>query len=346
MAPATALDISNNSSNYHDIDTATSLYISSSYQLPSNSIYIQHFPNFLIVLSIIYTLCFLTRYSIRKFRRFRDKKQQQEKRRLRQAWTTSMIKHQLLLLERKSLLPCSQKENEKGKEEEEEETKTIAYPPSIYIGSTLYNYSTSSLTINNDPPSLPSTTCCGSPLNSEKSTFLFALNNSSKTCCSTANSSSTTIEVTPSHSPTINNNHFPLNKIIDTSNKTVMMKPSSKKEKQRQKSKLSKYPSLASTWKISKAKRLSLLWQWSVSMGYTEYNHAKVLNDLVLQLCRPKQEYGFDNNDEESGVMLEVDKEKITSSGDTTSSCCVVAAAATIEEEGEHQQPYFETIVV
>jgi hypothetical protein len=43
-------------------------------------------------------------------------------------------------------------------------------------------------------------------------------------------------------------------------------------------------PIFRNHWKINHKKRLALLWQWSVSMGYCEYSHAKKLNDLVSRL--------------------------------------------------------------
>ncbi|KAI9253543.1 hypothetical protein BY458DRAFT_559002 [Sporodiniella umbellata] len=34
-------------------------------------------------------------------------------------------------------------------------------------------------------------------------------------------------------------------------------------------------------WSKRQSKRLKLIWQWSVSMGYCEYPHGKQLNDLI-----------------------------------------------------------------
>lgn len=43
-------------------------------------------------------------------------------------------------------------------------------------------------------------------------------------------------------------------------------------------------------WKINDNKRLNILWQWGVSKGYVEYEHAKSLNTLIDQLSN-KQTY-------------------------------------------------------
>ncbi|KAL9539565.1 hypothetical protein PS6_011154 [Mucor atramentarius] len=55
-------------------------------------------------------------------------------------------------------------------------------------------------------------------------------------------------------------------------------------------------------WKINNNKRLNLLWQWSVTMGYCEYSHAKDLDAMVRQL----QRYNLDTSTAVSreGVVL------------------------------------------
>ncbi|KAL9551258.1 hypothetical protein MBANPS3_004344 [Mucor bainieri] len=60
---------------------------------------------------------------------------------------------------------------------------------------------------------------------------------------------------------------------------------------------------LVSYWKISNNKRLNLLWQWSVAMGYCEYSHAKDLDDMVRQLQGYNHDISTCMNRE--GVVLE-----------------------------------------
>lgn len=42
-------------------------------------------------------------------------------------------------------------------------------------------------------------------------------------------------------------------------------------------------PRYKNRW-ISRPKKLALLWHWSVSMGYVEYDHAKNIDALIKQL--------------------------------------------------------------
>jgi hypothetical protein len=72
--------------------------------------------------------------------------------------------------------------------------------------------------------------------------------------------------------------------------------------------KYSFYRVITNYWKINNKKRLSLLWQWSVSMGYSEYNHAKMLKHLVLQLQSSRENLtSQDNNNETSFLQAEED---------------------------------------
>lgn len=41
-------------------------------------------------------------------------------------------------------------------------------------------------------------------------------------------------------------------------------------------------------WKLNNNKRLNILWQWGVSKGYVEYEHAKNLNALIDELSNKK----------------------------------------------------------
>ncbi|KAI8639961.1 hypothetical protein BD408DRAFT_434733 [Parasitella parasitica] len=52
---------------------------------------------------------------------------------------------------------------------------------------------------------------------------------------------------------------------------------------------------LVNYWRLTRNKKLTLLWQWSVAMGYSEYNHAKNLDDMVLRLQR-YQEFDDDKH--------------------------------------------------
>ena len=56
-------------------------------------------------------------------------------------------------------------------------------------------------------------------------------------------------------------------------------------------------------YKIDPSKRLSILWQWSVAMGYAEYEHAKHLNQFIDELSRGKS-FGLVSEDLSSSVPL------------------------------------------
>lgn len=270
MAPSVDVYKDNSSSNNSNInnniigDKPTSILSSIASQLPDNEIYTQHFPKFIIGLAVLYGLTFFTRHLIRRLRRFRDKKQHQEKRRLRQAWKSSIIKYQL-----KESLSLSNNNDD----DDVEEKSIIEYPPMTYKEYD-YNYSASSLTIA-DSPSPSKTVIVSFADNSRR------LSNSSENSCCKSNNSSITIEALPSKGSFVNN----------------ISKHSTVKHRE--------YPykfnivskRFYNFWKMSKAKRLNLLWHWSVSTGYLEYDHAKHLSALMSQLYK-NQELGFEDEEE------------------------------------------------
>lgn len=206
----------------------------SAHTLPNNTFYNNYFPKFIISLSALYILSFLTICLIRKCRRFREEKKQQEKKLLKLTWQESMKKYQL----KDSLLF-----NEK-----------IGFPQSTYNKSSC-NTSTSSSTLNNITP----------PFISSSTTFQGSGHNP-------------LIIESPKGYPHVNKNKEAI--VGDLIQVRLVQEQCSRRNK--------------NYW-ISNTKKLTLLWHWSVSMGYIEYDHGKDLNALIMKLSKVHQHGNAEN---------------------------------------------------
>lgn len=228
--------------------------------LPHNKAYTRYVPNVLIALSSLYVATFVLQYVIKKLGKYRDKKLQREKQHLKQAWKKTMAKFEL-----------------------QSKHNLLLYPDSAYNNKEQsYNSSVSSLTLNHSPctsPASPSTTAvpidicsskehCHQPPSHSSSLSSFATTN-------TAAGNSTQLA-----------NHHPITLEPVFAEKTASIDRESMSHDDRPSRHMLSSSKLADYWKINNNKRLYLLWQWSVAMGYCEYSHARNLDNMVRQLQR------------------------------------------------------------
>ncbi|GAN05529.1 hypothetical protein MAM1_0094c05000 [Mucor ambiguus] len=229
--------------------------------LPHNKAYTRYAPNVIIALSSLYMVTFVLHYIIKKCRKYRDKKLQREKQHLKQAWKKTMAKFEL-----------QPKQN------------LLLYPDSAYNNKEQsYCSSASSFTLHHSS--------CTSPT-SPSTTVVPTDNGSSKKHChqlpspSSSLSSFATTNTAADNSIQLANHHPIVVEPAFTAKALSIYTDSMNHDDRPARYIFSNSNKLANYWKINNNKRLNLLWQWSVAMGYCEYNHAKSLDDMVRQLQR------------------------------------------------------------
>lgn len=234
--------------------------------LPHNKAYTQYAPNFIIALSTLYIIAFLLHYLTKKCRKYRDKKQQQEKQLLKLAWKKTMAKFELHL----------------------KRNSNVLYPDSAYNKQQSYHSSASSFTLNNhsspaSPSSLTATTAAISiNINTaDKKHYHYHNNDRYQPPSPSSSLPSFATAITTTGSPIkVAHQHHPVIVAVE------------KEPKDAHSRRLSRHmfgnETWTNYWKINNNKRLSLLWQWSVAMGYCEYSHAKYLDDMAQQLQKCK----------------------------------------------------------
>ncbi|KAF1796524.1 hypothetical protein V8B55DRAFT_1323517 [Mucor lusitanicus] len=245
--------------------------------LPRNKAYTRYAPNVIIALSLLYVLAFVLHYIIKKCRKHRDKKLQREKQHLKQAWKKTMAKFEL-----------------------QSKHHLLLYPDSAYNKEDQsYNSSASSFTLHHSS--------CTSPISPSTSAVPPDIGSSKKQCHqppspSSSLSSFATTNTAAGNSIHLANQH-PIILAPVFTEKTASMYRDSVNNDGRPSRHMFSNNKLVNYWKINNSKRLSLLWQWSVAMGYCEYNHAKSLDEMVRQL----QRYNLDSSTSinREGVVLE-----------------------------------------
>ncbi|KAG2194060.1 hypothetical protein INT46_008212 [Mucor plumbeus] len=234
--------------------------------LPHNKAYTQYAPNFIIALSALYLIAFLLHYFLKKCRKYRDKKQQREKQHLKSTWKKAIAKFEIY----------------------SKNDSNVLYPDSTYNKQQSYISSASSFTLNNhsSPASSSSITATTAAISINIDTIdkkhcpHYNSNRhqpsspSSSSLCSFTTADTTTVDFSK-----IDHQHHP---VIGS----VEKEPKDDVHGGRLSRHMFGSETLTNYWKINNNKRLSLLWQWSVAMGYCEYSHAKILNNMVQQLQR------------------------------------------------------------
>lgn len=157
---------------------------------------------------------------------------------------------------------------------EQQEKVIIDFPPSTYNES--FHSTLSSSTLNSP------TTLCNNNSHCNFNSSSFIQERSLSTTSSTSSSSSRTIGLPNPYF--FNNNKKMTKKVLQEVQQT---KPSH-------------------YWKINNIKRLNILWQWSVSMGYVDYQHAKDLNLLIDELSTKKKQTRVDSDNKENHVTTTV----------------------------------------
>ncbi|KAK4517119.1 GET complex subunit get1 [Mucor velutinosus] len=227
--------------------------------LPHNKAYTRYAPNIIIALSSLYVVSFLLHYIIRKCRKYRDRKLQREKQHLKQAWKKTMAKFEL-----------------------QSKHNLLLYPDSAYNKEQSYNSSASSITLNYSSctsPTSPSITATPVDISSDK-----------KHCHQPHSPSSSLSSFATTDTAAGNSiqlaNHHPIIVEPAFTEKVASINRESMRHDDRPSRHMFGSNKLANYWKINNNKRLNLLWQWSVALGYCEYSHAKYLDDMVRQLQR------------------------------------------------------------
>ncbi|EPB92653.1 hypothetical protein HMPREF1544_00382 [Mucor circinelloides 1006PhL] len=243
--------------------------------LPQNKAYTRYAPNFIIALSSLYVFTFVLRYILKKCKKHRDKKLQREKQQLKQAWKNTMAKFEL-----------------------QSKPSLLLYPDSAYNNKEQSNSSSaSSLTLNHSS--------CTSPISRSTTAVHLDINPNKKDCHQPPSPSSSLSSFATTYTAAGNS--------IQLANHRIVIVPaltekaaSAQKELMNHDARPSRHMfnsnRLIDYWKISNNKRLNLLWQWSVTMGYCEYSHAKDLDAMARQL----QRYNLDTSTAVSreGVVL------------------------------------------
>lgn len=273
---------------YNDLYTTDGNELPTLSSLSRSKAYTNYLPILTIILSSIYLSTFLLRYVWNKVRKYRNRKRQQEKQQWKLVWKKSITKCQFkdtLLFDNDS-------------------TYQIASPLSTYDGHS----SASSLTLNSQS--------CRSDASvitfiSEPNTRIRDCNSLEKTgysCSDIIKSSNCTLcTIDDEHGK----NHFST-KILMNPNICLHNEKRDNLNFGADDNILSKFNIsrlIRNYWKISRNTRLNLLWNWSVSMGYCEYSHAKQLNDLILRLENNRDISGQNNNE----TTLQVEKEFLES---------------------------------
>lgn len=236
--------------------------------LPHNKAYTQYAPNLIIALSTLYLIAFLLHYLIKKCRKYRDKKQQREKQHLKLTWKKAMAKFRI----------------------HSKNDSNVIYPGSAYNKQQSYISSASSFTLNNHSPpasssSLTATTAAISVNIDTADKNHYHHHNNNRHQPPSPSSSSLSLSSFATATTTTENSIK-----IDYQRHSVIVAVEKEPKDDIRGCRMSRYmfgsETLTNYWKINNDKRLNLLWQWSVAMGYCEYSHAKVLDDMVQQLQR------------------------------------------------------------
>lgn len=243
--------------------------------LPQNKAYTRYAPSFIIALSSLYVFTFVLHYILKKCKKYRDKKLQREKQQLKQAWKNTMAKFEL-----------------------QSKPSLLLYPDSAYNNKEQSNNSSaSSLTLNHSS--------CTSPTSPSITAVHVDISPNKKDCHQPPSPSSSL--------PSFATTYTAAGNSIQLANHRIAIVPaltekaaSAQKELMNHDARPSRHMfsnnRLIDYWKINNNKRLNLLWQWSVTMGYCEYSHAKDLDAMVRQL----QRYNLDTSTAVSreGVVL------------------------------------------